>query len=240
MSKRRKTRAGIAAAIVPLLAGAAMAAPIALSNPGFDDTTGLGDVSGNNQYDMVSPYTGWTEVDGAGNPTGGANNVGPINVSPADITAEAVSEPLSLYQQNAGVFVDQTTGHAIGALDGSFTLTVWAGNDGGAGFGGYRIILYADNGLIKTPLKEIQSSVNGGDPADNQWLQYTLSLAPADYLAAVGQNLGVRLGIESSSRPVFYDDAELSFTPIPEPASAAVLGIAGLALATRRRAFRAF
>jgi hypothetical protein len=234
MSNRNTTWRLIAAAIAAALTRAAMADPIALSNPGFDDTTGLGDVSGNNQYDMVSPYTGWTEVDGAGNPTGGANNVGPINVSPADLTAEAISEPLALYQQNAGVFVDQTTGHTISALDGGFTLTVWAGNDAGASFGGYRVILYADNGLTKTPLKEIRSSIDGGDPAENQWLQYTLTLTPAEFLAAAGQNLGVRLGIESGSRPVFYDDVALSVTPVPEPGVLGVMAMGALVLMRRR------
>jgi hypothetical protein len=234
MSSRRASRTLTAVAAAAALTGAAMADPIALSNPGFDDTTGLGDVSGNNQYDMVSPYTGWTEVDGAGNPAGGANNVGPINVSPADLTAEAVSEPLALYQQNADVFVDQTTGHTISALDGGLTLTVWAGNDAGASFGGYHVILYADNGLTRTPLKGIRSSIDGGDPAENQWLQYTLTLTPAEFLAAAGQSLGVRLGIESSSRPVFYDDVALSVTPVPEPGLLGMMVIGSLALVRRR------
>ena len=114
------------------------------------------------------------------------------------------------------------------------------GRDSSGGFAGYHILLYADNGAgVKTTLKAISSSVDGGNPAINSYLHKTLNLTQADFLPYVGQQIGIALLAESSARPVFYDTVTLDFEaaplPAPEPSALTILCPLGLLLVARRR-----
>lgn len=209
---------------------------ISVSNPGFDDTTGLvGLPGGDNSLDFTNAYVGWTEIDNTDTPVVGAN-VGPINVSAGDITSQTTSGPLALYQGNNAVRVVQTTNHVISAASTSFSVSVDVGNDSAGGtFGGYAITLYAENGLgAKTTIKSLTSSVDGGDPADNTYLTKTLTITPADFGAYVGQKIGVALGRESGSRDPFYDSVGLTTTtngvtiPVSNAGFDDVTGLPGL------------
>jgi hypothetical protein len=231
--------------LAALLGNACLAVTIPLGNPNFDDTSDLtSSLPGNNQFDFVTPaYDGWREfLVATGVPHNGlaGNNVGPINTTPSDITVETTSGTIALYHQNALYRVDQTTSHILSAADASFSLGVDVGRDSSGGFAGYHISLYADNGAgVKTTIKSISSSVDGGNPAINSYLHKTLNLTQADFLPYAGQQIGISLQAESSARPVFYDTVTLDFVaaplPAPEPSALAIMCPLGLLLVARRK-----
>jgi hypothetical protein len=217
-----------------LVMQSANATPIALLNPGFDDTTGLsGSLSFNNNLDFgTNPYVGWTEYDissGLPSANGPNNNAGPINVAPSDIPSETTSGVLALYMQNIDVKVDQTTTHVIAAADASFALSVDVGRDLPDQFSPPLIELYAELAGVKTTIK----SQGLAAPAAGTWVTETLTLAPADFLPFVGQNIGISLRHPgANNQVVFYDTVTLDFTEsVPEPASALVFGLGGIAFA---------
>jgi len=217
----------------------ASGALLSLTNPGFENTNGLtSSLTVDNQFDFVKPYIGWTEYDtGTGNPstTTSANNVGPINVAPGDISSQAYEGVLALFGGNDTVRIDQTTSHVIEGIDISITLTVAVGNDGTAGFGGYFLGLYAENsGSSHANLsgRTLISSVTGTDVADNSWALKSVTLNAAQLAPYVGKSLGIEIGKLSTGRSPFFDAVTLDV--VPEPTSALLLCVAAGLLIRRR------
>jgi hypothetical protein len=209
-----------AAATAPRTATAAF---VAVTNSGFEDTTGLtpsgGNFNNDNNYDFTTnPFNGWTKLQG-----GVMNNgvgIGPINPQPADIdTPTEQTTPggkMALHMKgqdpSARVLVLQTTGHTISLVDASFTLSVDVGKSF-VDYAGHLIGLYADNGGTKTIIKQWSyyplitfpsdsgfANYNGGvvddsaaTPPSKTWINRTVSLSQSDIAPYVGQNIGIAL-----------------------------------------------
>jgi len=199
---------------------------VPLVNSGFDDTS-----LGSDQFLFVGSYNGWSEVDPASGAANDLTNVGPMNLTTNDLSAEHHSANNILYYQGAptSVRVDQTTTQAI-ASNQAYSLSFWVANDVGSGrFGGYNVVLYADNGTSKTTLK----TLSGFDLADDALVQKSLSLVDdidLDFTPYIGQFIGVGLSSAGGTYQnalditvpgiVFYDSVSLDVVAtVPEPST---------------------
>jgi hypothetical protein len=263
---KRSSITSVVGALVAAYLGvsSAGAAVITVTNPGFEDTTGLTPSSGNfntdNNYDFTTnPFNGWTKYKNGIQETA-IDNTGPINPQPSDIgtLTEQQTTPggkMALYVQSQvpNVVVLQTTGHTIAVTDASFTLSVDVGKST-ADYGGHKIALYADSGTTKTIIKQldyfplftfgtefgnntggvIDDSANA--PASKTWITRTLSLSQSDVTPYIGQNIGIALSAEfgGTNNQTWYDTISLSSELVPEPSSLGIGGAAALLFLRRR------
>jgi hypothetical protein len=226
--KQMKTTMSLAAAMgtLALATSAQAATPITVLEHSFEGAkalggwTGAGAGAGESVGAVPSPWivtggqgTGWTI---ASQYSGG--------IPDGDIYA----------YMNAAGNTRQTLAATLQA-DTDYTLTVatgWRADLPGLGFGtypGYGIELYAGTTLIASDYDTVS-----GAPALDSWKDATATYSyDAGDAGLVGQALEIRLigyGIQSN-----YDNVRLDFAAVPEPSSAALLGLGGLALILRRR-----
>jgi hypothetical protein len=243
----------------------APAAVITVTNPGFEDTTGLTPSSGNfnndNNYDVTTnPFSGWTKYRGGLQETT-ADSVGPINPAPADIgtPTEQQTTPggkMALYvtcHDPNNVVVLQTTGHTITGMDASFTLSIDVGKSI-ADYGGHKVALYADNGSTKTIIKQLLyytpftfgtefANYTGGvvddsanAPASKTWITRTLSLSQSDVTPYIGQNIGIALSAEfGGSNNITWYDTVSLSNELLPEPSSLGIAASGATLFLRRR-----
>ncbi len=231
----------------PLLAlAAALALPavadavlLTITNPSFENpVTNPSTFTGA----QASGPAGWTVYN-----AGQTNNLRYFGVwNPATTPSYVAGAPDGA---NVGVvFLENTSNFAEAGLrqtladtlqlSTQYTLTVEVGNFGpyaGAGwdftgFPGYRVELLAGSTVIA-------SDNNSLAPAEAQFLTSTVAVTIGASHANAGQPLTVRLvnlngpaGIE-----VNFDRVQLAAVAVPEPSSAALLGLAALMAVTRRR-----
>ena len=74
-------------------------------------------------------------------------------------------------------------------------------------------------------------------PVDDAFVQWTLTWEIAEGSSVIGTDpfLGFYTKTGNGGGNGFHDDADLSFVPVPEPSSFALLGIGGLMMARRRK-----
>ena len=224
-----------------LATSAQAATPITVLEHSFEGAkalggwTGAGAGAGESTGNLPSPWiitggqgTGWTI---ASQFTGG--------IPDGDIYA---------YTNTAGN-LSQTLAATLQA-DTDYTLTVatgWRADLPGLGFPvypGYGIEIYAGATLIASDYST-ELGGTGAGPAGDSWKDVTATYTydPGD-AGLVGQALEIRLlGGPNGIDPNFptlavqtnYDNVRLDATAVPEPSSAALLGLGGLALILRRR-----
>ena len=130
--------------------------------------------------------------------------------------------------------LSQVTGHTIVAGE-TYTLTVDVGQVHAFSGSEARIWFFGDTGGVGTNFAE-----NAGIVANNQGL-YLVDQTVTFTAGAgeAGQSLGVAISggtnTDPGTRQVLFDNVRLEFDVVPEPSSAALLGLGGLALIFRRR-----
>lgn len=237
------------------IAQGVQASIIAVTNAGFEDTTGLNAI---NEFHFGQP-AGWTTYDPnsiIGNATG-SNGIflGTLHPNGTDFfntTAPEGDEVAILFgfsgtaSAGAGEYgIEQTLGDSLQA-NTLYELSVEVGNIGSgtgvnnqvfdlSGFPGYRVDLLAggvviasDNNSLTIPELEFSTS--------------TVSFSTDAGHALLGQSLGIRLVNLNTQQAledieVDFDDVQLEATSVPEP-SAIILfgaGILGLIVHSRRR-----
>lgn len=256
--------------VLPALAlladvAAGHAAPVIITNPGFEDITGVpttyneftfGALPGWSLYDLNS-------VAGAG--TGATYYVGTLTpqILPARDPVNYQNFPAGAYEgQRVGIafnYANATPGNEYGlqqtlgatlASNTRYTLSVRIGNIATGwsvdntlfnlnGFPGYRVDLLAGNTLLSSD----NNSLDGSIPEGGWGLStvvYESGIAPA----GLNQNLRIRLvnlnlvdpSAPSADREVDFDAVSLSAVPVPEPSVTAMLiALLGLGSLLRRR-----
>lgn len=120
----------------------------------------------------------------------------------------------------------------------TYTFTIHSAFPGGGG----RIFLYIYDGTVVTDggddadnLNFIEINPQGGDVASDgtgTWEANSVSYTTGAAGAEIGNAIGISFW---SSGNVYFDDASVDATPIPEPGSLALLAMGGLAMLRRRR-----
>ncbi len=223
MKKLAKFIVGSIAMTVLLVASnkAAVATPIDITvvNPGFEQP-GTGKI--HSGFDTSgSDVPGWSS--GAYNDTG-VEEGGHTGSYHAFLNSG----------DSEGGDVIQLTGHQIASGE-SFALTYWVRTlDFGPGqiCTGNAALYYVDDSGVKQRLSTKQSNYTIDGTYD--WRQCTLTAT------ATTGSIGKYIGIEFWSTFAYphFDDVSLTYTPIPEPTSMALLGFGGLsflAYAWRKR-----
>lgn len=253
-----RNRTGAALLAAPLVAAAA---PVAVVNPGFEDTTGS--TTTFNEF-TFGPLPGWNLYDPDGVTAGGAGGTFFIGT----LMPFEVPGPGSGVYANfpAGAPEGQRVGIAFN-FDGSegseygfvqtlaatlqthttYTLSVGIGNIDSAtamggqvfpleGFPGYRVDLLAGGQVIAQDDNTLAGTIPDGEFATST-VQFTTGAAHAQ----LGQALGIRLVNLNVEDPAFPDsDLEVDFdgvmldaTPVPLPGALGLLGAGVLLLGAR-------
>ena len=131
---------------------------------------------------------------------------------------------------NGSATVSQTTGATIDAGT-TYTLTVDIGQQDLWAGGGGVIRLYGSDSGPSVALAEFDT-LNLPASGDSLLDQTTSFVATAGQ--DTGQFIGVAL-IGGGGTQIRFDNVRLDATPVPEPSSAALLGLGGIALILRRR-----
>ena len=262
-SLRRCVLGFLSAGVLGAAAMSASAAPVAVVNAGFEDTTGQ---SVFNEFTFGIP-TGWTAYNPFGVIPGGGfgGGVFPGTLQPNGVDFFAQTAPEG--DRVAILFNEQPTGgtgeygfeQTLGATlqaNTNYTLTVEVGDiDSGfatngaffdlEGFPGYRIDLLAGGSVIVSDNNSLAGSL-----VEGLFSTATLSIDIGAAHALLGQNLGIRLvnlnnPQGASDLEVDFDDVQLNATAISEPGmiALALLGLSALGLgrvAARRRRVAAF
>ena len=215
MNNTTKTSTRLAALAGLALTASANAAVIV--NPSFE----VDDV-GNGAY--ISTATGWDVV---GSPTG-----------TQDFDAEsptATDGEQHGFASFANASLSQLTPYIITAGE-TYTLTVDVGQVTNFSGSQATISLFGSTAGIGTALTNIngtaESVVAPGSGAYliNQTVSYTAVAGDA----FVGQQIGIAL-VNTAGTQTLYDNVRLDIVAVPEPSSAALLGLGGFALILRRR-----
>jgi hypothetical protein len=197
----------IAASVLALSAGSALAAPIIVENFSFELPG-----EGKPGFDLIP---GWS---GEGTGGGGAET----GWGPTD----------GIYTGYCGgnMEVFQLTGHTI-AADEVYTLTIdarrtWEGPNITLG-------LYYDDGGARVQMASLLHEFVGGSTTDMEELN--LVALANDTPAAIGNTLGIQImSGPPDAAWIGFDNVRMDV--IPEPATLALLGFGALGLITRRRA----
>ncbi|MCP5538478.1 MAG: PEP-CTERM sorting domain-containing protein [Akkermansiaceae bacterium] len=123
------------------------------------------------------------------------------------------------------------TGHTI-ALGDVIELTFWARNSGTTD----RVIVWSLGDINGTTFTPFATDGTGNVTVNGAFQMFSASKTVGSGDALIGQSLAVqfRRTVGDGNFPA-VDDVTLSVTPVPEPSSAALLGLGGLALILRRR-----
>ena len=193
-------------------------------------------VIGNHSFDM-------TTRDNQGAGVGGINNLGGnwTEISSASARGFFGSPNRGLIGDGVGdtFSAEQILGASI-ATNTAYSLTVDIGfMQSGAGItGDYLIQLGTSNSGIFTMLAELDSSLTQTSTgeffmADGNTSQVQIDLETGEVVS--GDQLAIRLTKEDTATFFGFDEVGLTFAAVPEPSSAALFGLGGLALALRRR-----
>lgn len=194
-------------AAIGCLTLAATSVNAALVNPSFDD----------NIVGGASTPVNWSSV-------GGSHGIRTsiVGLTPTDGPNQVwINNGSALFQDSGETIIAGTT----------YELKVSLGADqqNFSNIESTVIRLYGSDAGTGTALAEITPS----GPATTVWTEQTVSFV-ATGAQATGQTLGVYLGVTSGTQAE-WDNVRLTITPVPEPSSAALLGLGGLALVLRRR-----
>jgi len=202
------------AAAMGCLAMSVNTASAALTNVSFEDGTWGASNASHDSFNPVgwstNPSTNWRPRASLG------------SLTPTDGSFQT--------WMNSGTFAYQDSGETIVAGT-TYELKISLGADQGnfSNIESTVIRLYGSDAGTGTALAEI--TPNG--PATTVWTEQTVSFV-ATGAQATGQTLGVYFGVTGGTQAE-WDNVRLTITPVPEPSSAALLGLGGLALILRRR-----
>lgn len=229
-----KTQTILSLGITGAMFTGASAATITIDNAGFDATS-VGD-----GLFTAGVVTDWSVAGGGG------------TVNPTAANATPTSGDNVAYASDGSAVVSQSTGHALLA-DTIYTLTVNVGSQAAFDDLSWKIQLVTLDGVTLTDYAQAflnddgpavttgtqdgttsAGHVYGGVPALGTLTQATLTWTTGAAPTGLGDDLTVRL-IGAAGDQAIFDDVALSYVPVPEPSSTALLGLGGLALILRRR-----
>jgi hypothetical protein len=195
--------------------GFSPAAHAALINPGFEvDNASGGDVNG---------ATGWSGF-----------NANFTTISQAHSGTQSLKVFGPFFQfGGAGVSQNQPAIPGTSYTASGFALTPTGDSINGTNFAVLQLQFYdATNTQVGTTIES--PHVTASSPLD-QWIPLSATgVAPLTAVTARIVWVHVQLNNPVTGGAVFFDDADLGVT-VPEPASLALAGVAGLALLGRRR-----
>ena len=122
---------------------------------------------------------------------------------------------------------------------GAFFNAASAGPVGGVGVSFFSSAFY--NSILPPTFSAVASAVNG-TPGDWEQKQVTVMIptTAAWMLAQVYYSNATLSTVNGQSQPGYVDEAYLRITPVPEPASWALMGLGALGVAWRQRARRQY
>ena len=211
------------AASLALASSANAATMITVLNASFEDT------------DVADGTAGATPASWTGNGAQGTQDFNTSgNTSNLPLPTDGDQHAYTNGTNNGLGTLSQVTSHTIVAGE-TYTLTVDVGQVHAFSDGEARIWLFGSTGGVGTNFAE-----NAGIVANNQGL-YLLDQTVSFTAGAgeAGQSLGIAISggtnTDPGTRQVLFDNVRLEFDVVPEPSSAALLGLGGLALIFRRR-----
>ncbi|NWK54729.1 PEP-CTERM sorting domain-containing protein [Verrucomicrobiaceae bacterium N1E253] len=203
-------------------------AAVSLTNGSFETATD--DTYNGFNYNRTTTVDGWT----IGRP-GSLWDVARINQAYCD-DASVQTGPLNggagMWISGVGGSLSQDTGTSFaseGAGDYLFTLSMGQSSNF-TGVDSITIALVADGGAGAVLNSNVITTLNPGDDLSDFSVSYT-----ADGTESGNVGVVITSGADDLSGVYVVDNARIGFTAVPEPASAALLGLGGLALILRRR-----
>jgi len=211
-----------------LLAASANAAAITVTNHGFEDPVYAPGVSGFN-------HPGWTDLNGG--------NAGTGRTTTAQYPSGIPEGVNYAWFNQAKDTLGQTLAATLQA-DTTYTLTVatgWRTDLPGLGYTnypGYRIELWAGGTMLGFDADTTRGGTGTG-PAAGTWKDVTVTYTSPSSVTP-SQALEIRLLAGNAVNggtaiQTNYDNVRLDATPIPEPASLALMGLAGLMMVRRKK-----
>lgn len=207
-------RAGLGVMVLTGMVGVAMATPIAITNPSFENPA-LDDGG----FTTTAP--GWTLSGGAGG-----------TLDPDSFYQDNAYDGENVLWLNGGITASQTLADSV--MAGTYTLDVWVSHRnrdiGELGPNPYDIQLLVNGTPVTATSKTLPVTVY----THSQLATATFEFADGDPL--IGGTLGIRLTNDATlpaPRQQHYDAVSLTY--VPEPATLSLLVLGGLALLRRRR-----
>jgi len=205
-----KAKAILTSALMLASALASQAATVVINNHSFENGTNLPPVDGWNGNDPE----GWTT-------TGNVGLQDVTSTAPAGIDGHVV-----VFIQTGELLQDITASISGGSISVGdvFTLTLAATNQNSLPTFDFDIQNTSGTSLIGGPVTSSPDAPTGDIYADIV-VTGTVDTASSDIVLSIG----------SSGGQIRVDNARLDIVPVPEPSSAALLGLGGIALILRRR-----
>lgn len=223
MNQKIKTTMSLAASLA-LASSANAATMITVLNASFEDT------AANDGSAVSDTVVSWTGTGSFGTQDFNTS----VNTSNLPVATDGEQHAYTNGTNNGLGTLSQVTGHTIVAGE-TYTLTVDVGQVHAFSGSEARIWLFGNTGGVGTNFAENAGIVanNQGGYLVNQTVTFTAGAGEA------GQSLGIAISGGTNTtqgvRQVLFDNVRLEFDVVPEPSSAALLGLGGLALIFRRR-----